>query len=41
MSMVVPIHSAKPAAAAQPERVGVLLVNLGTTANEDARGVGV
>jgi ferrochelatase len=39
MSMVVPIHSAKPAAAAKPERVGVLLVNLGTPDTADARGV--
>ena len=41
MSMVVPIHSAKPAAAAKPERVGVLLVNLGTPDTADARGVRV
>ena len=41
MSMVVPIHSAKPATAAKPERVGVLLVNLGTPDTADARGVRV
>src|SRR5450756_2576445 len=41
MSMVVPIHGAKPAAAAKPGRVGVLLVNLGTPDTADARGVRV
>ena len=41
MSMVVPIHGAKPATVAQPERVGVLLVNLGTPDTADARGVRV
>ena len=41
MSMVVPIHSAKPATASAPERVGVLLVNLGTPDTADARGVRV
>jgi protoporphyrin/coproporphyrin ferrochelatase len=41
MSMVVPIHSARPATAAKPERVGVLLVNLGTPDTADARGVRV
>ncbi len=41
MSMVVPIQSAKPATAAEPERVGVLLVNLGTPDSADARGVRV
>ncbi len=41
MSKVVPIHSAKPATAAKPERVGVLLVNLGTPDTADARGVRV
>jgi ferrochelatase len=41
MSMAVPIHSARPAAAAKPERVGVLLVNLGTPDTADARGVRV
>ncbi len=39
MSMVVPIHSARPATAAERERVGVLLVNLGTPDTADARGV--
>jgi ferrochelatase len=39
--MVVPIHSARPATAAKPERVGVLLVNLGTPDTADARGVRV
>jgi len=41
MSVVVPIHSAKPATVAKPERVGVLLVNLGTPDTADARGVRV
>jgi ferrochelatase len=41
MSMVVPIHSARPATAAKPERIGVLLVNLGTPDTADARGVRV
>jgi protoporphyrin/coproporphyrin ferrochelatase len=41
MSTVVPIQSAKPATAAEPERVGVLLVNLGTPDTADARGVRV
>src|SRR5438034_7514050 len=41
MSLVVPIHSAKPATAAKPQRVGVLLVNLGTPDTSDARGVRV
>src|SRR6185369_15357535 len=41
MSMVVPIHSAKAATAAKPERVGVLLVNLGTPDTADALGVRV
>jgi ferrochelatase len=41
MSMVVPIHSAKPATASAPERVGVLLVNLGTPDTADAQGVRV
>jgi protoporphyrin/coproporphyrin ferrochelatase len=39
MTAVIPIQSAKPAAAAKPERVGVLLVNLGTPDTADARGV--
>src|SRR5450432_2244499 len=41
MNTVVPIQSAKPAAEVQPERVGVLLVNLGTPDTADARGVRV
>src|SRR4051795_11507371 len=39
MSVVVPITKAKPEA--KPERVGVLLVNLGTPDSADARGVRV
>ncbi len=41
MPAVVPIESAKPAAGVKPERVGVLLVNLGTPDTADARGVRV
>ena len=41
MTVVVPIGSAKPAADARPERVGVLLVNLGTPDTADANGVRV
>jgi len=45
MTVIVPIESAKPAAerpAAPPQRVGVLLVNLGTPDSADAqRGVRV
>jgi protoporphyrin/coproporphyrin ferrochelatase len=41
MTTVVPIQSAKPATAAEPERVGVLLVNLGTPDTADTRGVRV
>lgn len=41
MTLVVPIGSAKPEPAARPERVGVLLVNLGTPDTADARGVRV
>jgi ferrochelatase len=41
MSVVVPLGNAKNAAEAQPERVGVLLVNLGTPDTCDARGVRV
>ena len=41
MNTVVPIQSAKPAAEVQPERVGVLLVNLGTPDTADTRGVRV
>src|SRR5437588_3243455 len=39
MTVVVPIGSAKPVPAAKPERVGVLLVNLGTPDTADAKGV--
>src|SRR6195952_672872 len=38
MTVVVPIGSAKPEQASRPERVGVLLVNLGTPDTADARG---
>jgi len=41
MTVVVPIGNAKPAPATKPERVGVLLVNLGTPDTADARGVRV
>ena len=41
MTMAVPIGSATPAAAVRPERVGVLLVNLGTPDTADTRGVRV
>jgi ferrochelatase len=41
MTMAVPTGSATPAAAARPERVGVLLVNLGTPDTADTRGVRV
>ena len=41
MTTVVPIGSAKPAAVAKPERIGVLLVNLGTPDTADANGVRV
>jgi ferrochelatase len=41
MTTVVPIESAKAAADARPERVGVLLVNLGTPDSADTRGVRV
>ena len=41
MTVVVPIQSAKPVAETRPERVGVLLVNLGTPDSADARGVRV
>jgi ferrochelatase len=41
MTAVVPIESAKAAAEARPERVGVLLVNLGTPDSADATGVRV
>src|ERR1700726_647719 len=41
MATVVPIESAKPAADLSSERVGVLLVNLGTPDTADAKGVRV
>src|ERR1700694_3909227 len=41
MTAVVSIESAKAAADARPERIGVLLVNLGTPDSADARGVRV
>src|ERR1700712_5149197 len=41
MTTVVPLQAAKPAIAVKPERVGVLLVNLGTPDTADARGVRV
>src|SRR5882724_2165498 len=41
MTVVVPIGSAKPAPESKPERVGVLLVNLGTPDTADARGLRV
>jgi protoporphyrin/coproporphyrin ferrochelatase len=41
MTTVVPIERAKAAAEVRPERVGVLLVNLGTPDSADARGVRV
>ena len=39
MTAVVPIEKAKPAVEARPERVGVLLVNLGTPDSADAKGI--
>src|SRR5204863_3183179 len=41
MTAVVPIDKANPAAEASPERIGVLLVNLGTPDTADAKGVRV
>jgi ferrochelatase len=41
MTAVIPIEKSKAAAAARPERIGVLLVNLGTPDSADARGVRV
>src|SRR3982074_1392811 len=41
MTAVVSIESAKPAADVRPERVGVLLVNLGTPDTADTKGVRV
>jgi ferrochelatase len=39
MTTVIPIQTAKAAAVASPERVGVLLVNLGTPDTADTKGV--
>jgi protoporphyrin/coproporphyrin ferrochelatase len=41
MTAAIPIESAKPAADVGPERIGVLLVNLGTPDTADTRGVRV
>src|ERR1700751_4369086 len=41
MTTVMPIEKTTPAAAARPQRVGVLLVNLGTPDPADAGGVRV
>jgi ferrochelatase len=41
MTVVIPFGSAKQATAAQPQRIGVLLVNLGTPDTADAAGVRV
>jgi ferrochelatase len=41
MTAVVPPQSAKPSAEAMPQRIGVLLVNLGTPDSADTRGVRV
>jgi ferrochelatase len=41
MTTVVPIESARPATQLKPQRVGVLLVNLGTPDTADANGVRV
>jgi ferrochelatase len=41
MTTVVPIESARPAVNVKPERIGVLLVNLGTPDTPDANGVRV
>jgi protoporphyrin/coproporphyrin ferrochelatase len=41
MTVVAPIGTANPAPESQPERVGVLLVNLGTPDTSDAKGVRV
>jgi ferrochelatase len=41
MSPVVPLGSKKPAPETKPERIGVLLVNLGTPDTADTRGVRV
>jgi protoporphyrin/coproporphyrin ferrochelatase len=39
MNVVAPLGSAKPAPEAKPERIGVLLVNLGTPDTADTKGV--
>ena len=41
MAAIIPIENAKPAAGVGPERIGVLLVNLGTPDTADTRGVRV
>ena len=41
MTTVIPFGNTKPAAASQPQRIGVLLVNLGTPDTADAAGVRV
>ena len=41
MTTVVPIESARPATEVKPQRVGVLLVNLGTPDSADTKGVRV
>jgi protoporphyrin/coproporphyrin ferrochelatase len=41
MTVVIPIERSKAAAEVKPERVGVLLVNLGTPDSADAKGVRV
>jgi ferrochelatase len=41
MTVVVPIGNAKPATEARPQRIGVLLVNLGTPDTADSKGVRV
>ena len=41
MTAVIPIEKAKAAAGVRPQRIGVLLVNLGTPDSADARGVRV
>src|SRR5579864_7581436 len=41
MTAIASIESARPAAELKPQRVGVLLVNLGTPDSADARGVRV
>jgi protoporphyrin/coproporphyrin ferrochelatase len=41
MTTVIPVQTAKAAAEARPERVGVLLVNLGTPDTADTKGVRV